>query len=109
MSKSSISKSEPSAKLLQLAKALLVALAKAQADDTRIWLKVPYSEKEKAKELGAQWDAKEKKWYCSSKQEYLNVPYALKDKAKALGAKWDPLAKKWYIPDNTAQLCKMFT
>jgi len=109
MSMSSISKSEPSAKLLQLAKALLVAVSQDLAANDRIWLKVPFTEKEKAKELGAQWDAKEKKWYCSSKREYLNVPYALKDKAKALGAKWDPSAKKWYIPDNTAELRKMFT
>jgi hypothetical protein len=106
---SSISKSEPSAKLLQLAKALLAAVAKDLTAGERIWLKVPYNEKEKAKALGAQWDAKEKKWYCSSKREYLNVPYALKDKAKALGAKWDASAKKWYIPDNTAELRKLFT
>jgi len=30
----------------------------------RIYLQVPFSEKDKAKELGARWDAFEKKWYC---------------------------------------------
>lgn len=109
MSKCSVSKSEPSAKLLELAKALLAAVSKDLTDEKRIWLKVPYAEKDKAKELGAKWDASAKKWYCSNKREYLNVPYALKDKAKALGAKWDASEKKWYIPDNTDLLCKMFT
>ena len=27
-------------------------------------LRVPYSEKDKAKALGAKWDAKKKVWYC---------------------------------------------
>ena len=31
----------------------------------RIYLQVPFSEKDQAKNLGARWDAKRKQWYCS--------------------------------------------
>ena len=33
--------------------------------ENRIYLKVPYSEKDQAKFLGARWDATQKKWYVS--------------------------------------------
>lgn len=29
----------------------------------RVWLDVPYSDKDTAKQLGARWDAVEKRWY----------------------------------------------
>ena len=32
----------------------------------KIYLNVPYSEKDEAKKLGAKWDAKNKKWYINT-------------------------------------------
>lgn len=75
---------------------------------------VPYSDKAKALNLGAKWDAKVKQWYITDEFEqngdsariqelitnydYCNlaVPYNQKDRAKALGAMWNNNSKKWY-------------
>ena len=38
-----------------------------------IYLNVPYSEKEKAKKLGAKWDSKKKKWYIKNNNEYKEI------------------------------------
>ena len=38
-----------------------------------IYLSVPYSDKDKAKKLGAKWDAKRKKWYILSNNEYKHI------------------------------------
>ncbi len=43
---------------------------------TKIYLTVPYAQKDEAKALGARWDASQKKWYVPS------------DKDLALFAKW---------------------
>ena len=32
--------------------------------NVRVYLSVPYSEKEEAKALGCRWDSDRKKWYC---------------------------------------------
>lgn len=34
--------------------------------DTKIYLNVPYAQKDEAKALGARWDATRKKWYVSA-------------------------------------------
>ncbi|WP_347986969.1 DUF5710 domain-containing protein [Methylomonas sp. AM2-LC] len=34
---------------------------------TKLYLKVPYTEKDAAKTLGAKWDANQKKWYVPEK------------------------------------------
>jgi len=39
-----------------------------QANKTRLYLNVPFADKEAAKGLGARWDADKKKWYCDSKK-----------------------------------------
>ena len=39
-----------------------------QANKARLYLKVPFADKEAAKGLGARWDADKKKWYCDSKK-----------------------------------------
>lgn len=80
---------------------------------------IPFEDKEKAKLLGARWDAVKKTWYaptfeigmkmlsCGWKEieniddvmrYYLVVPFADKDEARALGARWDGDKKKWYAP-----------
>lgn len=95
---------------------------------TRIYLEVPYEEKEVAKSLGAEWDAAQRQWYALSHQEkllaqwpkarppltqllgedrnfsgymiknFLDVPFKEKDLAKSMGAYWDGVVKKWYAP-----------
>ncbi len=37
--------------------------SKAELQEQRRWLKVPYSDKDKAKKVGAQWDALVKMWW----------------------------------------------
>jgi hypothetical protein len=82
---------------------------------------IPFEDKEKAKLLGARWDAGKKTWYaptfevgmkmlsCGWKEieniddvmrYYLVVPFADKEEVKALGAKWDADKKKWYAPSG---------
>jgi len=48
------------------------------------YLNIPFSKKEKAKELGV------------GKKVYLDVPFNKKDEAKKHGARWDSIVKKWY-------------
>lgn len=37
---------------------------------TRLYLDVPYKEKDEAKSLGARWDPEKKKWYTTYKKNY---------------------------------------
>ena len=39
----------------------------------KIYLHVPYEEKDKAKKLGAKWDASRKKWYIFSDHEHVDI------------------------------------
>jgi len=45
----------------------------------RVWLTVPYEEKDIVKSLGAKWDSKKKKWYAgdmqTEKQVQKWIPY----------------------------------
>lgn len=50
--------------------------------NTRLYLNVPYKEKEEAKALGARWDPEKKKWYITYKKNY-------------------HLFKKWFSSPNT--------
>ena len=99
----------------------------SHADANRVYLDVPYSSKNEAKELGAKWDKEQKAWYApagsdltkfdkwlkqpepqvpienpgaqvSEENTYLGVPYLERQKVKALGAKWDKEQKAWYAP-----------
>lgn len=90
---------------------------------------ISFHNKNKAKELGAKWNVKNKFWYIEKpieseklrklnelKQEkvdntlpngdvdepkkYVKVSFADKNKAKGLGAKWDPSVKSWYYLES---------
>ena len=39
-------------------------------NNTKIYLNVPYEEKEHAKSLGAKWNPKKKKWYSMNNNEH---------------------------------------
>lgn len=95
-------------------------------DNSIIRLTISYSNKDKAKELGARWDAMHKYWYVNTKyvkgqaleeilklqnsaqvesverpqptghKNYVKISFADKNKAKALGARWDQAVKSWY-------------
>ena len=41
-----------------------------QKQKQKIYLNVPYSEKNEAKKLGAKWDGKKKKWYIDNKNKH---------------------------------------
>lgn len=88
----------------------------------RIYIDVPYREKEEAKALGAKWDRQEQSWYIPADKDesafakwtqreasaaretresagesvYLAVPYGERMAAKAAGAVWDQTARSWY-------------
>jgi len=74
----------------------------------------PFAEKDRAKALGAQWNASKGKWFVSAvslqaKHQnlqvfakwnpvlYLECPFDEKGEAKQLGARWDAQVKQWYI------------
>lgn len=72
-------------------------------------IKVPFSEKEDAKGLGARWDATVKSWHVPqgfdpAKFEkwwrYLDCPYEDKEKVRDLGGRWDKQSKKWFVPEG---------
>ena len=92
----------------------------------KIWLDVPYREKNQAKQQGAQWDKIERRWYAlegadmaglaawlpkearpdmppkiATEKTWLAVPYNEKNQAKRLGARWDDKAQSWYAPAGT--------
>ncbi|MBF0482610.1 MAG: toprim domain-containing protein [Desulfovibrionaceae bacterium] len=103
---------------------------KASDSEYRVYLNVPYSEREAAKEAGASFDFGKKSWYVSLHQaeldniterwaewdpdfaryqktvqektpkNYLYVPYTEKDLALAAGAKFDFNAKSWFAPEG---------
>lgn len=49
--------------MLNLIKKFFSKLNSAPADEERFYINVPYSEKDKAKELGAKWDPAKKSWF----------------------------------------------
>ena len=91
-------------------------------DENRLYLDVPFHEKNDAKKLGAKWDQDARKWYAPEPVSsqlvstwgpgapprpkkrtvklYLDVPFEDKDEAKLLGARWDRNAVKWYTQPN---------
>lgn len=100
-----------------------VEIIHADKEDGKIWLDVPYREKNQAKRQGAQWDKIERRWYALegadmaglaawlpkearpgmpsktvNEKTWLAVPFDEKNQAKRLGARWDGKAKSWYAP-----------
>jgi ribonuclease HI len=92
---------------------------------------VTFSNKDKAKSIGAKWNVNKKYWYVpentsldiieklealskepceevkvdsnSMQKTYIKVSFAKKDKAKSLGARWDPSVKSWYYTQDLAE------
>ncbi len=88
----------------------------------RVYLTVPYPEKDEAKSLGARWDRQRRSWYlppgvdpapfaqwapasatapaegqeATPERRYLAVPYGEREAAKVAGALWDKGARSWY-------------
>ncbi|KAJ1442985.1 hypothetical protein B484DRAFT_39027 [Ochromonadaceae sp. CCMP2298] len=77
----------------------------------RIYLDVPYGEKERAKSRGARWDAAAKRWYIRPRNSkytfaqwqmlYLRVPDEQQQTVERLGARWDRAACQWYVTAST--------
>lgn len=100
------------------------------AGKPRVYLTVPFAEKDHVKQRGGKWDEAAKSWYVPPDRDpedyarwieksptpsakiqeaameerkpriFIAVPFAEKDEAKAAGAKWDRQQKSWYIPDG---------
>lgn len=84
----------------------------------KVYLNIPYKNKDKAKDLGAKWDYLKKKWYYTeetrlgviSQLNYLSfpkpdvynvkIPSFCKDDLKKLGLHWDANARTWYYFSN---------
>ena len=90
-----------------------VTMASGMNDDSKVYLHVPFEEKDDVKRVGGRWDPGAKKWYIPSlhpqagfehwKVCYLNVPFAEKEEAKAKGAMWDNNAQKWFVNQGRAE------
>lgn len=100
-----------------------------QEKSGRLYINVPFNEKNEAKVLGAKWDKAEKSWFvpggvdstpfakwktsaqagqqvgqkAEPARQYLAVPYEQRATAKAAGALWDKQAKSWYAGSNADQ------
>ena len=75
----------------------------------RLYLNVPYSQKEKVKEKGAKYDPNLKLWYLPPVKDPLDVEefwsflentYEDRDQLKRMGAKFHSKIKKWFVPDT---------
>jgi serine/threonine protein kinase len=73
----------------------------------KLYLNVPFDEKDDVKEDGAIFDGDVKRWYITADMDplkfrrywsFLECPYKDKEKAKAKGARFDRNTKKWYVP-----------
>lgn len=82
----------------------------------RVYLDVPYDEKDKAKRAGARWDSGKRQWYYPDKE---NMPSALdqwkfkyytpseeQKKTKPGARVWDKENRKWVWPEETGQKAK---
>lgn len=84
------------------------------AELEKIYLEVPYKEKDQVKALGAKWDKQTSHWCVpqgtdltpfnqwpvttpTTSKRYLAVPYEERNEAKAAGAKWDKQQSAWFI------------
>ena len=82
----------------------------------RLWLEVPFGDREAVKLNGARWDVERRQWYAPAGTDlsdlrrwlpmariYLNCSFEAKDAVKACGGRWDAQAGKWYITDDMPQ------
>lgn len=73
----------------------------------KVYLQVPFDEKDFAKERGARWDNVRRQWYVEGGWDltpfierwdvYLDCPYAEKDQVKCKGAMFDNEKKQWFV------------
>jgi len=77
----------------------------------KLYIYVPFSKKDEAKELGAKYDSELKLWYMPPVKDPLQVEefwaflentYDDKEQLKRMGVKFHPKIKKWFVP-NTCQ------
>jgi len=75
----------------------------------KLYLYVPFSQKEEAKEKGAKYDPDLKLWYLPPVKDPLDVlefwsflenTYEDRDQLKRMGAKFHPKMKKWFVPNT---------
>jgi len=58
--------------MLNLIKKIYSTLNSAPADEEKLYINVPYSEKDKAKALGAKWDPVKKSWFIPKELNQIN-------------------------------------
>eukprot|EP01038_Epipyxis_sp_PR26KG_P008061 gene8061-10921_t len=74
----------------------------------RVYLAVPYDEKDRVKELGARFDGDNRSWYVDKfeslnpifdefQRVYLEVSYEQSSELKKEGGLWDPQMKRWFV------------
>lgn len=79
----------------------------------RVYLNVPFEDKDEVKKRGARWDPDVKRWYVGDYvpaedfkswigqpkgTQFLKVSFADKDEVKSLGGRWDKDSSKWFVP-----------
>lgn len=120
----------------KIEKVLLSALKQSQTQDNqahnlesqsmdkktdKVFIDVPFKEKDEAKAVGARWDRSAGYWSIDKSElpklndkwpvvqvetkpetkQFIAVPYSEKDEAKRIGAKWDKDKKSWYVDPST--------
>ena len=88
----------------------------------KVYIDIPYSNKEDAKEIGARWDPIKKLWYYTEETKLgeifklnnlakikptkitIDIPFLCKDDIKKLGLYWDANIKKWYYFSNLPEI-----
>ncbi len=101
-----------------------------QGDEVeKIYLQVPFKEKDQVKALGAKWDKQISHWCVpkgtdltpfnqwpvttpTTSKRFLAVPYEERKEAKAAGAKWDKQQSAWFInvgkDDTLLEKCRQW-
>ena len=81
-------------------------------DIEKIYLYVPYYNKDYVKKLGAKWDAEKKQWYIQNENKeliekygidrkiYFDVPFKYNHLAKENNGQWDKKENKWFVYNN---------
>jgi hypothetical protein len=82
--------------------------------ETKIYLDIPHTIKNRSEINSAQFDSDKKLWYVFNesllpkyKRVYLNAGFCFEDVLKANGGCWDVETKCWYVI-NESQLLKFF-
>ena len=73
---------------------------------SKVYLKVPFPEKDEVKSKGGKFESENKLWYCYSENlglfsskwpVYINCPFTDKEDAKSKGAMFDGDKKMWFV------------